>query len=111
MPGPIRNTCAARGSVTVTGQSLLYTVPANNQFILKFVGLYNGASAASTVLLFGYAGGANPGQVVTQQLSLPASTSNNWSGWTVLNAGDQIYMQTSQQPLYYWIAGALLPFA
>ena len=34
-----------------------------------------------------------------------------WSGWTVLNAGDQLELYITAQAAYYWVAGAVLPYA
>lgn len=42
--------------------------------------------------------------------SMANSAFNMWSGWTVMNAGDQLHIYTADHPLDYWVAGATLPF-
>lgn len=105
----IRNSAVARGILTDTAYHTVYTVPASNHFILKSFLANQQSGAAVTVVVFlnDPVSGANIlGAVVQDTAGVPGS----WSGWVVLNGGDQIIVQANVANTYYWISGAVLPF-
>jgi hypothetical protein len=107
---PIRNYAVAQGVLTATGTTFVYTVPAGYALILKFGGVVNNAGAAATGQ-FGIHVQNTACSIPLASTSLQAYQAALWSGWTVLNASDQLYVNSDHQPTNYWFAGALLPFA
>jgi hypothetical protein len=107
---PIRNVAVAQGVLTVTGTSFVYTVPASNALILKFGAVVNNAAEAAAGQFGIYHNPGGPG-IPLAVTSLQAYQAALWSGWTVLNAGDQLYVNSDHQPTPYWFAGAVLPYA
>ena len=106
----IRNSCVARGTFSANTPADVYVVPANNNFILKSILIQNGSAAAVTPQIqLNIPGGAT--SVMVEVPTIASNTTNIWSGWTVLNGGDKITMYPNGFPVYYWIAGAVLPFA
>lgn len=106
---PIRNYCVARGSISSSGFVSLYVVPDSNAFILKTVHLVNSPNAVNTLHLY-LRDAAGSVLIEFFNESVQGSSFATWSGWTVLNAADQLYFNSSGAPTEYWVAGALLPF-
>lgn len=107
---PPRNSAVARGLLTDTTAHTVYTVPAGSNLIFKnlLANQQSGAAVTVTVLLHDPSSGTYIlGAVVTDTAGVPGV----WSGWVVLNGGDQIILQASVADTYYWISGAVLPFA
>ena len=110
MAGAIRNSCVARGVLATTGNTYVYTVPTGKNLILKDVRLENWSGGTNTMTIYVI------DQVSTAAILLLAATSpatdvTDWSGWIVLNPGDNIRIGNSGEPTHYWLSGALLPFA
>ena len=107
---PVRNARLAAGSIA-TANSLItvYTVPANNAAIIKWVAVENYSASAITGQITILAPGA--AEVDLARGSVAANTTLTWSGWTVLNAGDQVLISSSVTGIYYCVAGAQLPYA
>lgn len=108
MPGPIRNSSVARGVVTVTTITTIYTVPADTAFLLKDWRVYNVSGAQSIDLYFRSAD--TTVLMLFQTLALNANAPGAWSGWMALNAGDTLLMDSTVGGYRYWVSGALLPF-
>lgn len=107
MSAAVRNSAVAQG-VTTSASQYVYTVPANNNLILKFGGVFNNSAAATNVTI---QFASTKGSFLTLQTqSVAPGTSEVWAGWTVLNAGDQIIVVGGIAGLHYWFAGALLPY-
>jgi hypothetical protein len=107
---PIRNYAIAQGVLTTVGTTFVYTVPAGYALILKFGGVVNNAAAAAAGQ-FGIHVQGTACSIPLASTTLQAYQTALWSGWTVLNASDQLYVNSDHQPTNYWFAGALLPFA
>lgn len=106
---PIRNTCVIRAITADLGAHPIYTVPNDNNFILKsIIVAQTVGSAWGYQVGVGWAG--NPLQIVLATANPASGSSAIWSGWTVVNAGDDIWLQAFTQNVSYWIAGALLPY-
>lgn len=104
----IRNFRLAAGSVASTSNTVVYTVPANNTVILKFAAIHNNSAASATESIYINEPVSGAAILLISQ-SVAAGASELWSGWTVLNAGDQIRV-VNNGAAYYWLAGAILPF-
>jgi hypothetical protein len=77
---------------------------------LKSIMLQSAAAASGSVYVVLLATGMTQG-VEIEVPTIAAGTSSVWSGWTVLNATDQLAFNCTVQPIIYWVAGAVLPFA
>ena len=85
----------------------LYTVPSGNALILKSF-LVRPKAAGNWYLTAVLQAGAI--QVVLFSYSGVPAANVDWSGWTVLNAGDQLHLSVNFIAVDYWVAGAVLPF-
>lgn len=85
-------------------------MPPSNAFILKSL-ICLSTNATTTQLITSIATGDATISVYLEDLQLAQIVPHVWSGWTVLNAGDTVKIYTSQTGLFYWVAGAVLPYA
>lgn len=110
MSGVIRNFCVARARLTTNGSHVLYTVPAGSSFIMKALGVVMwGNTGGQVVLGLGDRAATLSLRLVNQNLA--NSAFYTWSGEVVLNDGDQVNEYNADNPLDFWISGALLPYA
>jgi hypothetical protein len=100
----------ATGETTSANAVVLYTVPAGNAFILKSILLTNLGAALVTVQVYLFRGTGNNGPYIINQ-GLASGANEQFSGWTVLNAGHQLVLVSQAAQVSYWAAGAVLPFA
>jgi len=110
MAGAIRNACVARGEIPASGFYTAFTVPDSHVLLLKDARSYAGIGVDFQFNF--YANGAGDGITVEiaqhSHVSLSGVVTQTW---LALNAGDQIIVQTNIPQAWYWISGALLPFA
>lgn len=107
----IRNIAVAKGRLSTPGYVSVYVVPAGSTLILKSALLMNSGAVAIGGLnlrLQNNSGGPTYA-VLAMWTNIVAGTFQDWSGWTVLNDGDAVYVQFDTSQVDYWIAGALLP--
>jgi hypothetical protein len=107
----VRNVAVAQGRLTISGYQLVFTVPAANHLILKVAHVFNAATATTITGHVRLQTAAGTSFAILDDFSLAPQAWTTWSGWTVLNPADGIYVQIDGQPVDYWLAGALLPFA
>lgn len=105
-----RSTRLFASSVTTTGTQLLYTGPASTVTLFKSGYLYNPGTVAVDYSLFVTAAGG-AANVTVQFANLPASATGIWTGWIVLEPGDQIWLWFNAPPIDVWLSGAILPAA
>jgi hypothetical protein len=104
----IRNSCVARGVAAASSNAVVYTVPADKVLLLKSFLLRNEGGAAQAV-------SANLGDptattfVAVFSGDIASAATENLQTWVALNAGDQVYIGTTNAAVAYWISGALLP--
>lgn len=106
----IRNYCVARGSTPLAPGGGVYTVPANSSLILKAVSFSTPDINHYVLNLYAQAAGGGV-QAILFHLDNQSLQAAMWEGWTVLNAGDEIQLNSNAPTFQYWIAGAVLPYA
>lgn len=110
MSPAIRNLQVASGTFTTTTGRNVYQVPTGNVFLLKSVIMQNNTGAAGQpILVMSDASTSASLNIVTA--SIGANQCMVWSGWTAMNANNYLFIYPVVASLYYWIAGALLPYA
>jgi hypothetical protein len=105
----VRSIQLGAGQRTTTAITTLYTVPAGFRTIIKSIVLLNTNAAANNIILtieisgstiaamtFHCAATGSVGDTITQEL------------WIVVNAGELVRIQSTQQPYYYVVSGAQL---
>lgn len=103
-----RNLCVARGALTGRPVGIAYEVEPGHVLVLKSVVLAVTSSADQTLEIQLYS--SDQGVGVTLYSAIASTTKPfAWSGWTVLNPADTVRISYSAGPVFYWIAGALLP--
>lgn len=88
----------------------VYTVP--DGFVLLLKSIYNRPAGTGELGMQAYVFSADESinafvfDVAPGSQPVPA-----WEGWLALNAGDHIYIGATGAAMWYWISGALLPYA
>jgi hypothetical protein len=106
----VRNSAFAVGSAANPANLPIYTVPDNNVLLLKQASFTNSGTLGAPISVILY----RPS--TTLPVFLPALTPDAngravWSGWVALNGGDQIVLSVATATCYFWLSGALLPYA
>jgi hypothetical protein len=91
-----------------TSAVLAYTVPAATRLMIKNINVCNTTAGALTFNIFLVPSGGSPAttNALYYQNSLASYASTQWSGVTMLNAGDMIYVQASGTGITAIISGA-----
>lgn len=108
--GPVRNFCVARGHITTSGLTFLYTVPAATSFILKSLIVSTGAATAETVPCYVIPRDGSFALALFTE-TVTATQTFTWSTELVLNDGDKIALNAPGTDTEYWLSGALLPYS
>jgi hypothetical protein len=107
---PIRNVCFARGVVPTVSAEYVYTVPAGYVLLFKSAYFRPQGTGETAIQVYAFSADGSANVIVYE---VPASGSNPpaWEGWLALNAGDQVYVSAPAAAMWYWLSGALLPYA
>lgn len=105
---PVRNFCVARGQVALNTNTVIYTVPPGEVFILKQAGFRPTEIADWGLALRAWPAG-QPGYVNITNPTLMPDEYYDWYGWWAMNAGDYLRLDVLNSGAAYWISGAVLP--
>lgn len=108
MPGAVRSSCVAAGTIADGQAPLVYTVPPGFTFILKSVAFGSTSQVAFNVALQLYTTRV-PANPRLAYLSWAPTTPVGWAGWIVLEPTDSVQIQPTGSGAFYWVSGALLP--
>jgi hypothetical protein len=99
------------GVYTSTNASavVLFTCPTGSVTIVKSAMLSNGQTTARVAELYFYTPAiSDPVQFFT--LSIPVGGVSSWTGWVILNAGDQVWFNGGGDHTSVWLSGSVLPY-
>lgn len=104
----VRSAVLAAASTTVVNNGVLVaTVPAGETWLIKGVLLYNVSANSASVLAYVRRPSVSVFGFIVRA-AVTAVNSASWSGLVVAEAGDQLYMQSDQQPTHVWFSGSKL---
>lgn len=106
----VRNACVARGRTTPTATGPVWTVPAGFVLLLKHAGFRPADNIDWSMALTIVASNGSD-QLLVEEQTLTAGEFFNWNGWVAANGGDAVWVSTWSTDCYYWLSGALLPYA
>jgi hypothetical protein len=103
----VRSQVLIQTQLTATYTSSTFTCPAGYIVLVKSAALYNGSGGTANAYLAIRAASGSPYMNFVSQ-SVPALGTTMWSGWFVLNPGDQLSAAASAYPMDMWVSGAIL---
>jgi len=107
VPLPIYSTQLFLGTLTVVSAwTPFYTVPSGRVLLLRSIRVRNGTGAISSLNL-----GVTGPITFFSESARPAADEFEWSGWYVLNAGQQLLYFADHAPWNCWASGQLLTIA
>lgn len=106
---PVRNASVARGYLSATGYTTVYTVPTGFVLLLKNI-LISQTSGQASTFNFNFVSSGATVNIVWFAATTASDGTYNWSGWTVLNAGDALRINVGTPTVAYWVSGAVLPY-
>jgi len=83
------------------------TVPAGETWLVKGVLLYNISANTASVLAYTKRPSVSVFGFIIRA-SVSAVNAASWGGLVVLEAGDQLFIQSDQQPTHGWFSGTKL---
>ena len=103
----VRSTMLGRQEIAAAGSAVLFTCPAGWRTIVKDIQYSLGAGSTGTAnVWFVPLSGMSALFLFTDTFQTHGYGA--WNGWTVMNAGDQIFANAVGNPIRYWCSGTLL---
>lgn len=91
-------------------QTLVYTVPTGYVLLFKSA-IFTAATAGTSSVVVQLADSTGADLANLEMGSVSPGAGQLWQGWTALNATDRLFVSPGSIAVYYWLSGALLPFA